>query len=57
MKKKNIFKFELPETRFSSILDDHLKGIKTLIGDFKIVDIKQRHNGNIKIWVVPTGDK
>ena len=57
MKKIKKFKFELPDTRFSSILDDHLKGIKTLIGDFKIVDIKQRHNGNIKIWVVPTGDK
>lgn len=57
MKKIKKFKFELPDTRFYSILDDHLKGIKTLIGDFKIVDIKQRHNGNIKIWVVPTGDK
>lgn len=57
MKMKNIFKFELPCTRFSDVLDDHLKGIKTLIGDFKIIDIKQRRNGNIKIWVVPTGDK
>lgn len=57
MTKIKKFKFELPCTRFSSVLDDHLKGIKTLIGDFKIVDIKQRRNGNIKIWVVPTGDK
>ena len=57
MKKIKKFKFELPDTRFSSVLDDHLKGIKTLIGDFKIVDTKQRRNGSIKIWVVPIGNK
>lgn len=51
--KQKPFKFRVSRLNYSSLLDDELRAIRGLIGDFTVVKVKYCWFEDMHIWVVP----